>query len=248
MSRKVLFTANTGSWNYNLQDETSDRDYKEFVCPSFDDLYYNNMFSDSIRTEKVDKEIHDIRKLPELLFKSNISYLETLFSREIIAVPQLKGLVGLKDDIARINLPQLYKSSKGMYFSRLKKIDKGTSSTQHLVEEFGYNTKEAMHTYRTLDLIVRFAATDFKDFESSLRYASYDRSALLTIKQGVFKKEDVMTLLDFIYQNEFLKLEDKYMNQEPDHELKHYLDDVIFRVVEDEVRNEQKERMFVNNG
>ncbi|MED3440257.1 nucleotidyltransferase domain-containing protein [Bacillus subtilis] len=248
MSRKVLFSANTGSWNYNLQDESSDKDYKEFVAPTFEDLYFNKMYLKSSTTDTEDRETHDIRKLPDLLFKSNISYLEALFSRKIVATPQLKKLISLKDDISRINLPQLYRSTKGMYFSRLKKIDKRTSSTQHLVEEFGYNTKEAMHMYRTLDLIIRFAYTDFKDFESSLRYESYDRRALLTIKQGVFKKEDVMTLLDFIYHNEFVKLEDKYMNQEPNHELKHYLDDIIFRVVEDEIRNEQKERMFVSNG
>ncbi|URJ76367.1 nucleotidyltransferase domain-containing protein (plasmid) [Bacillus velezensis] len=231
MSRKVLFTANTGSWNYNLQDETSDRDYKEFVCPSFDDLYYNNMFSDSIITERVDKEIHDIRKLPELLFKSNISYLETLFSDEIIACQEIRDLVRIRNLVATINLPQLYKTCKGMYFNRLKRIDKSTIGTKDLIQEFGYNTKEAMHAYRTLDFIIRFALTGFRDFEAAIKYQDYERGVLLSIKQGAYKKEDLLSLFDFVYNNEFLKLEHEYMTHRPNLKLKKHLDDIVHDLV-----------------
>ena len=43
--RKVVFKALVGSHNYNLNDETSDKDYKYFVLPTFDDLYTGKMFS-----------------------------------------------------------------------------------------------------------------------------------------------------------------------------------------------------------
>jgi len=39
-----------GSHNYNLNNENSDKDYKIFVCPTFEDLYYNKKLS---KVEKI---------------------------------------------------------------------------------------------------------------------------------------------------------------------------------------------------
>lgn len=145
MDRKFVFKALVGSHNYNLNvDEientktgerfpTSDRDYKVFVLPTFEDLYKGNMY--------------DIRKLPNILYKANINFIEVLFSNEIIINDELgreqklmlSKIFENKDEIARMNLPRLYNSCSGMFLNKMKLLKKGTDGTQHLVDTFGYD-------------------------------------------------------------------------------------------------------------
>ena len=42
--RNVAFKALVGSHNYNLNTSDSDKDYKLFVIPTLDDLYFNKSF------------------------------------------------------------------------------------------------------------------------------------------------------------------------------------------------------------
>ena len=42
---KELFRVLTGSHNYNMNTPESDKDYKIFVLPTFDDLYHGKEFS-----------------------------------------------------------------------------------------------------------------------------------------------------------------------------------------------------------
>ena len=82
--REVVFKALVGSHNYNLNTETSDKDYKYFVLPTFEDIYYNKTISKNVVSEDVDYTVHDIRKLPMLWWKTNINFVEPLFSREVM--------------------------------------------------------------------------------------------------------------------------------------------------------------------
>ena len=65
--RQIVFKSLVGSHNYNLATPTSDKDYKVFVFPTFDDLYFGQTYKHSTVGEHVDYQAHDIRKLPELL-------------------------------------------------------------------------------------------------------------------------------------------------------------------------------------
>ena len=47
-NRKFAFKSLVGSHNYNLNIETSDKDYKVFVFPTFDDLYFNIFIKNKI--------------------------------------------------------------------------------------------------------------------------------------------------------------------------------------------------------
>lgn len=175
--RKEIFRAIVGSHNYNLNDESSDKDYKVFVSPTFDDLYFGDMYHNSVITETVDYDYHDIRKLPELFWKANVNFLEVLFSEQIEISDDNKAdtkailraiFTWARNDLAKMNLPYLYKSCIGMHITKKKQIDKGTSGTQYLVEQFGYDTKQAMHSVRILDFLKRFADSEFNDFKSAI--------------------------------------------------------------------------------
>ena len=90
--RKELFRALVGSHNYNNTPE-SDKDYKIFIAPTFDDLYFNKQFSNSIIGETEDYDIHDIRKVSHLWWKANVNFIEVLFSKifNCILISKLKN-------------------------------------------------------------------------------------------------------------------------------------------------------------
>lgn len=82
--RKEIFRALVGSHNYNMNTPESDKDYKIFVAPTFNDLYFNKSYSNFIIGETEDYDIHDVRKLSNLLWKSNVNFMEVLFSEDIV--------------------------------------------------------------------------------------------------------------------------------------------------------------------
>lgn len=235
MERKVVLEALTGSHNYNLATAGSDKDYKIFTAPTFDDLYTGNRYKKNIITDTVDKDIKDIRQLPDLLWKSNIAYMEILFSNSIDAVGGLYELLGLKDEIARINLPQLFKSTGGMHNERLKRLEKPTDGTQHLVDMYGYNTKEAMHDIRGMKLLVDFEANGFTGFEEALRYDDYERQAILDIKNGSLTKDEFIKFTTEYHDKVFAPLKEKYCSHKPNGELKEYMCNIVKDVVEESI-------------
>lgn len=242
--RTEIFRALVGSHNYNLNDKTSDKDYKVFVAPTFDDLYHNKQFSKSYIGETVDLDVHDIRKVSSLWWKANVNFLEVLYSDEIIINPKLsrytkdriQDIFSIKEDIVKMNLPYLYNACIGMHLTKKKQINKGTQSTQQLVDKYGYDTKQALHAIRILEFLMRFANNDFKDFKGAIRYEDYDlyKTRLISIKNGKFSKE----LFEQLAYSTFCEVEDKYKdiyyNQDVNQHTKNYLDKIIKAIVTEE--------------
>ena len=108
-NREAVFKAVSGSINRNLNDETSDRDVKYFVLPTFDDLYSGSLYKNFQTSETEDIEIHDVRKLEKLLTNSNLTFLELLYSVEVdtFGHPEIEQLLTMKDKISTINLRSL---------------------------------------------------------------------------------------------------------------------------------------------
>jgi len=245
--RKVAFKALVGSHNYNLNDETSDRDYKFFVLPTFDDLYDNRYYSlPSQVSEELDYDVHDFRKIPQLWYKANINFLEVLYSKEVSMLDWLRdwntplnvsaGIVSkineifaMKEEIARMNLPYLYHACKGMHFNKMSYLYKGTKGTMPLVKQFGYDTKQALHAYRVLDFIVRLHDANF-DFPTAMKYEGADRDFMLSIKQGCFSDRDFKLLVEEI-MIKFLTLEEVYDRLATDEETCRKLKELVKEIV-----------------
>lgn len=250
--RKIVFKALVGSHNYNLNDETSDEDYKYFVLPTFDDLYDGNIFSYSSIGQYVDYDVHDIRKLTNLFWKANINFLEVLYSKEmerqleivpvyeqchfeaINKLSEIDEIIGMRDKIVKMNLPYLYSACKGMYFEKMKRLEKGTEGTQYLVEKYGYDTKQALHAYRVLNFIVRFAEHSWC-FRSALTYNKEDREDMLAIKNGYFNLSEFKSWIND-YIPVFNRYEDLYKSMEPDLETKAKLESLIKELVRRNIR------------
>jgi len=246
--RKEIFRALVGSHNYNLNTETSDKDYKVFVAPTFDDLYFNNQFSKSYIGQVEDFDVHDIRKTSSLWWKANVNFLEVLFSEESSINLKLNAdsksclttIFRHRDEIAKMNLPYLYDACIGMHIIKKKQVDKGTEGTQYLLEKYGYDTKQAMHSLRILDFLHRFAQSDFNDFKYAIKYDLNDQQDwygkyLLSVKAGELSK------YEYIKESEYqLKwIEDTfktlYKEQKPNEETNQYLLKMIKQIVKNEL-------------
>lgn len=227
--RTVLMKTHAGSYNYNLLTAISDLDYKIYIAPSFDDLYLGNSFVSNVEISGADCDFQDIRRLSNLLRKSNINFIEGLFSREIILTENqeirtlLLELIGMREEIASINLSYLYDSCMGMSFNKEK------LALKRVYEEM--SKKDLMTSYRVLDFLQRYYRTGFKDFERAIRYTNDERDNILRFRSQDIddsllelkrKRSDVEAL-----RNEYKKA----LNEETDRKMNHILKEIIFTLI-----------------
>lgn len=243
--RRELFRALVGSHNYNINTLDSDKDYKAFILPTFDDLYKGEIFSKSYESDTIDVSCHDIRHLVHLLWKSNINFLEVLFSIELQVNNSLDGeskymlytILNNKEAIARMNLPYLYNACIGMFITKRKGLYKENSKNKHLIDKYGYDTKSAMTCIRVIDCLDRYKLNNFTDFGNAIRYSDIDtmRLRLLKIKNGDVHKEDIDCILDSYFNIAETKLKPVYMSMEPNLETKMHLEKIIKSLIKKEL-------------
>lgn len=239
--RKVAFKALVGSHNYNLNTPTSDKDYKVFVLPTFDDLYHGKSFNVDYIGETEDFSIHDIRKCSSLWFKSNVNFVEVLFSSEFSINDDLdeeskklvKELYNMRDDIAKMNLKFLYDACVGMHFNKLRLLEKGTKGTAHLVESFSYDTKQAMQAWRILDFLRAFSDTNFNDFKSAIWYSEDNnkRKFMLDIKEGKFTLNEYKEIISDTLADVEENFKPKYKSQPIDNETNNKVIEILKQLI-----------------
>jgi len=191
--RTVVLSALVGSWAYNLNTPESDMDFKHFVAPTFDDLYHGKMFATAHTSETLDYDVHDIRKLGELLWKSNLNYLVVLFAKQKEYHPSLQWLFDNADNIGKMNLPYFYNATMGMHHEKMKSLLKGTGTTQALVDKFGYDTKQACHAFRCLTVLLNVSCG--QSIREAIWMESVVRDMLLDIKAGEWSLESFLELV-----------------------------------------------------
>jgi predicted nucleotidyltransferase len=247
---KTVFTALVGSYNYNLNTKESDKDYKSFLAPNFDDLYLKDYIKSKSLLKVLkndiesDIEYHDIRKLEGLFYKSNINFLEVLFSEDFeinkYYEKEVFELLALRKDIAKMNLPYLYKACIGMYHTKKKLLKKGTEGTQYLVDKYGYDTKQALHCYRVLNFLKRFQNTGFNDFKSAIWYKDDEpiKEFSLKIKNGEIPLEEMEAMLDRRFQSVEIFCKKTYMEREFNEITNQKVINIIKKIVKKSIKKE----------
>ncbi|MCL1984648.1 MAG: nucleotidyltransferase domain-containing protein [Methanomassiliicoccaceae archaeon] len=221
--KAVAVCSLTGSRNQNLNSESSDHDMIAFVVPTLDDMYGRSEYFKEIKGKGFEINVHDLRKLPDLLWRSNPSALELLFSEERHMSGGLDTLLyGNRERIAGMNLPYLYNSSVGTCRHKMKSLEKGTISTQHLVQMYGYDTKQGMHALRMLHLLEWYA--DDGRFETAIRFDGTDkgkerREFLLSVRNGKFTLNEMKDAIENKIKDVEERYKERYMNAEPDREM-----------------------------
>lgn len=247
MSRKVAFTVPAGSKNYNVNDQHSDDDMKTFVYPTFDDMFYNR---DIVKVDKVsDHEYHDVRKLPMMLWKANINFVETLFPYRVETTSKLyTDLIAIRDDIARMNLPYLYDACFGMYYRKMKEFDRDMHyqpafKTDYEAKQWNQKiNKHGATAYRSIDFLLRFHMTRFQNFKDAICYpeGSKTRDIILQMRNGYYNHNQILTMLKNKQQIIEEVCKSDYKSQKADEKTKQKVESIVKHYVETEIYKELK--------
>lgn len=235
--RKVVIQALTGSHNYNLNTPTSDKDFKFFVTPTFEDLYKGKRFSSGKTSDTFDFTAHDVRQLSHLLWKANPNFVEVLFSTEFHG-----GIGGfpiwLKENASRLahmHLRSFGFACLGMHKEKMSTLFKGTATTQPIVDEFGFDTKDAHHAMRILLLAERVASGMPVRDAFWFDYDSRFRRMLMKIKNNEVSLEVFQSLIDDWHKRNFDQVEAFFKAQEPDIAMRNELDSRTMEFVKEQL-------------
>lgn len=237
-NREIVLTALVGSHNYNLNTATSDRDFKYFVAPSFEDLYHGKFFSGAQQTDTLDFDVHDIRQLANLVWKANINFVEVLFSTDIGYHKDLSFLYDNRNKWATMNLPAFRNATYGMHRQKMEHLHDGTAKTDVLVEKFGYDTKQACHALRCLYVLEKFG--EHEDMGTALWFNNgKKRDTLLKVKAGGFTEAEFLDLVDHWHVHVWGELSKNFNDTRPDEDAKAELDELMFNFVKNKMLAEK---------
>lgn len=223
--RKIVLSSLVGSWAGNLNTSTSDKDWKYFVAPTFDDLYAGKMFATASVSATLDYDVHDIRQLSNLLWKANLNFVVVLFGYEVHCVPELNWIFDNADVFASMNLPYFYNATMGMHFEKMSTLCKGTGNTQVLIEKYGYDTKQGTHAMRCLLVLDRISKG--KSVREALWFDGDERYFLMSIKAGVFSEIDFRGLVDKWHEIHKPRVSEWFKSCQANEEAKNTLDEGI---------------------
>lgn len=192
-----------GSQNYNLdiyeKDYTSDIDTKCIVLPTLDSLIKGNqMTSTKYDFEGEQIDVKDIRVMMEMWKKQNQSYLEILFTEYKIINPKYKSLLkeifDMKEDIVKMNLPQLARCISGMSKEKVAALEHEYPTTVEKIKKFGYDPKQLASIVRLTHLIENIFNKNM-NFKDAILYTDDDlRNYMLNIKKGKIELEEAREL------------------------------------------------------
>lgn len=205
--RVICLKALVGSHNYNLNTPSSDRDYKYFVYPTMDDLYDGKQYHKQVVTETEDYTIHDIRKLPMMIWKANVNFIEIMYSKDLTGLNDIDDyLFENAERFSLMNLHQLYNAAVGMFCTKRKQAYNDSPGRHESFEKYGYDTKSACHAIRLIYFLKRLSANLDIVVPNPVQRAFYytnddpEREKLLSIKRGDLSKEDITILMDNLYE------------------------------------------------
>lgn len=110
-----------GSQNFGYDTPESDKDWLEFVYPTWEDIVSNNMKNKERKNEDGSvTKVKDIRLIIKMVEKSNFNDLQVLYSQEMYGCEDLKWFIDNRDALVKHNLHQLFYTNKGYILSCLK--------------------------------------------------------------------------------------------------------------------------------
>ena len=185
-----------GSQNYHLdiydEDYMSDVDTKAIVLPTFADFVDGKEpISTTIILENNEHiDIKDIRVMFEILKKSNVNFLEILFTEFYYLNPkyalEFEVLQRYAEALAFANKKALLNAICGMSMQKYVALKHPYPTILDKIEKYGYDPKQFHHIVRLNQFIKRI--TDGEMFGSAL--TAFDRDKLNSIKKGDIPLKD----------------------------------------------------------
>jgi hypothetical protein len=197
-----------GSGNYGLDYEGSDVDTKCVLTPSLKELAESKMTSTTyVRENDEHIDFKDVRAMLETFRKSNLNFLEVLYTKYYIVNPiyeaEWNKLIATRDSIVTMNPPSLIKSMKGIASEKYHALEHRYPSRIEWLDKFGYDPKQFHHLLRIKEFMDRWI--EGESFADCL--ISTEPEFLIEIKKGkcnlnVARKcsKDVMDCIKEMYE------------------------------------------------
>lgn len=200
-----LAIAVQGSQNYGIADDKSDVDSKLLVIPSFRDIVFNKspISTTYIMPDETQEhvDIKDVREYFKIFRKSNINFVEILFTDYYLVNPKYAEfwyrLQSKAEEIAHINPYAAVSCMKGMSLEKRKALCHEYPSRMPWIEKYGYDPKQLSHLCRIEFFLAEYInETPYKDciYPRNEEFRNY----LLRVKRNGDNKtkEEAIALAD----------------------------------------------------
>ena len=150
-----------GSGNYGLDYEGSDVDTKCVLAPSLKELAENKATSTTyVRSNDEHIDFKDVRAMFETFKKSNLNFLEILYTKYCIINPIYKKewdtIINARDFIVSMNNHSLVKSMKGIASEKYHALEHRYPSRIKWLDKYGYDPKQLHHLFRIREFMYRW--------------------------------------------------------------------------------------------
>ena len=189
--RRIVGVFYQGSGNYCLDYEGSDVDTKCVLAPSIKELAESKTASTTyVRENDEHIDFKDVRVMLETFRKSNLNFLEILYTKYYIINPiyekEWNKLVEARDAIVSMNLPSLIKSMKGIAGEKYHAMEHRYPSRIEWLDKFGYDPKQLHHLFRIKEFMHRW--TSGESFANCL--ISNEPEWLIDVKKGKYNLDE----------------------------------------------------------
>lgn len=228
-----------GSQNYGLADEESDVDTKMLLLPSMRDLVLNNkaVSKTCIRDNNEHIDCKDTREYFKIFRKSNINFVEILFTDYWIANPLYQDLwlelLSRREELARINPYAAVNCMGGMAAEKWHALTHEYPSRMHMIEKYGVDPKQLSHLIRIKYFIDAYIAG--KPYMDCIQVKGGDKDYLLRIKRtcdGMSKEEAIaLGQKTYDYIHDKVQIFRQHNVNKENEELVEFMNDILYRLI-----------------
>lgn len=229
-----------GSQNYGLDDEYSDVDTKMLTIPSLRELTLNSKSLNKVHIMENGEhcDIKDVREYFKIFRKSNINFVEILFTDYWIVNEKYEDLwldlLYHAEKLARYNPYAAVSCMKGMASEKFHALSHEYPSRMAWIEKYGYDPKQLSHLFRIKYFIENYIAG--LPYEDCIYLKDSDkRERLLNLKRtGLNLTADCARELAEDCFKDICKKADNFRQfnpNKPDEKLDAYLDNLLFDLV-----------------
>lgn len=242
----VFATMLYGSQNYHLDTKSSDIDSKVMVLPTFKNFC---LADKPISTEHTVNDgicnTKDVRLMFRNYIKSNINFLETLFTEYCFVNPIYADfwgeLIDHRDFIADAHPYRLMHAAAGMAAQKYHALERPFESKVEVLAKYGYDPKQLHHLCR----LKMFMSDYYYNNNFGKCLVPNETDYLISLKLQPMSLEVAREFAQSLMQSVdyYVKLADEKFPKESkqSNEAKEYLDDLAVRLLRAHFQNELKE-------
>jgi predicted nucleotidyltransferase len=198
---RAIYLVRSGSHAYGTNTPTSDVDTRG-VCIPPDEYILGLREWEQFEDKERDTTIYSLHKFVRLALNCNPNIVELLHVRDEDILNTTESGRYLRDHRSLFVTKRAFKTFGGYAYAQLQMIQKGKTAKHGshvgLVEQFGYDTKNAMHLIRILRMGCEILQSGL------VQTFRPDHEELLSIRQGAWTMEQVLQETERL--NERLKL------------------------------------------